>query len=304
MIQHVLDGILVGVILSLGATGLTMVMHIMRFANFSHAEFLSIGAYSALVFDQFFKVLMPITAAQIGPLSMTWALVLAIILAMVVTAVSAVIFDLLIFRRVREKGEELSMVFASFGLALIIRNVIGLVFGLQTKLFSQDIVFAKVLSRDPLILVKMDQLGTLIISLMIMLVLHLALSRTTFGFTLRAVAENPELAQVNGINLQQMIVVVWVTGAGLAAVAGVFYGINNQINPNIGRDLLLPIIAATIVGGIGSIYGALLGGVVVGLAANLALLILPSGYSPSVPFLIILLVLIIRPNGLFGEARV
>ncbi|MDT1986325.1 MAG: branched-chain amino acid ABC transporter permease [Planktomarina sp.] len=304
MIQHVLDGILVGVILSLGATGLTMVMHIMRFANFSHAEFLSIGAYSALVFDQFFKVLMPITAAQIGPLSMTWALVLAIILAMVVTAVSAVIFDLLIFRRVREKGEELSMVFASFGLALIIRNVIGLVFGLQTKLFSQDIVFAKVLSRDPLILVKMDQLGTLIISLMIMLVLHLALSRTTFGFTLRAVAENPELAQVNGINLQQMIVVVWVTGAGLAAVAGVFYGINNQINPNIGRDLLLPIFAATIVGGIGSIYGALLGGVVVGLAANLALLILPSGYSPSVPFLIILLVLIIRPNGLFGEARV
>ena len=182
MIQHVLDGILVGVILSLGATGLTMVMHIMRFANFSHAEFLSIGAYSAIVFDQFFKVLMPITAAQIGPLSMTWALVLAIILAMVVTAVSAVIFDLLIFRRVREKGEELSMVFASFGLALIIRNVIGLVFGLQTKLFSQDIVFAKVLSRDPLILVKMDQLGTLIISLMIMLVLHLALSRTTFGF--------------------------------------------------------------------------------------------------------------------------
>ena len=304
MIQHVLDGILVGVILSLGATGLTMVMHIMRFANFSHAEFLSIGAYSALVFDQFFKVLMPITAAQIGPLSMTWALVLAIILAMVVTAVSAVIFDLLIFRRVREKGEELSMVFASFGLALIIRNVIGLVFGLQTKLFSQDIVFAKVLSRDPLILVKMDQLGTLIISLMIMLVLHLALSRTTFGFTLRAVAENPELAQVNGINLQQMIVVVWVTGAGLAAVAGVFYGINNQINPNIGRDLLLPIFAATIVGGIGSIYGALLGGVVVGLAANLSLLILPSGYSPSVPFLIILLVLIIRPNGLFGEARV
>lgn len=304
MIQHVLDGILVGVILSLGATGLTMVMHIMRFANFSHAEFLSIGAYSALVFDQFFKVLMPITAAQIGPLSMTWALVLAIILAMVVTAVSAVIFDLIIFRRVREKGEELSMVFASFGLALIIRNVIGLVFGLQTKLFSQDIVFAKVLSRDPLILVKMDQLGTLIISLMIMLVLHLALSRTTFGFTVRAVAENPELAQVNGINLQQMIVVVWVTGAGLAAVAGVFYGINNQINPNIGRDLLLPIFAATIVGGIGSIYGALLGGVVVGLAANLALLILPSGYSPSVPFLIILLVLIIRPNGLFGEARV
>ena len=303
MIQHILDGILVGAILSLGATGLTMVMHMLRFANFSHAEFLSIGAYSALVFDQLFKATMPIMATQIGPLSMTGALVLATILAMAVTGASAVLFDRLIFRRVREKGEELSMVFASFGLALIIRNGIGLVFGLNTQLFSQDIVFAKVLSRDPLILVKPDQVATLAITLAIMVALHLVLSRTTFGFSLRAVAENPGLAQVNGINLQRMIVTVWVLGGGLAALAGVLYGLTNQITPVIGRDLVLPIFAATIVGGIGSIYGALLGGFIVGLAANLALMVLPSGYSPSVPFLIILAVLLIRPNGLFGEAR-
>ncbi len=303
MIQHVLDGILVGAILSLGATGLTMVMHMLRFANFSHAELLSIGAYSALVFDQVFKALMPALAAQIGPLSMTWALVLAIMLAMAVTGASAVLFDRLIFRRVREKGEELSMVFAAFGLALIIRNGIGLIFGLQTKLFSQDIVFATVLSRDPLILVKPDQLATLAITLVIMLALHLVLSRTTFGYALRAVAENAGLAQVNGINLQRMIVIVWLLGGGLAALAGVFYGLTNQISPTIGRDLVLPIFAATIVGGIGSIYGALLGGFIVGLAANMALMVLPSGYSPSVPFLIILAVLLIRPNGLFGEAR-
>ena len=82
-----------------------------------------------------------------------------------------------------------------------------------------------------------------------------------------------------------------------------FYGLNNQINPMIGRDLVLPVFAATIVGGIGSVYGALLGGIIVGLASNLALSILPSGYSPSVPFIIILAVLLIRPNGLFGEAR-
>lgn len=132
MIQHLLDGILVGSILSLGATGLTMVMHMLRFANFSHAELLSIGAYSALVFDQLFKAVMPAMAAQIGPLSMTGALVIAMILSMAVTGASAILFDRLIFRRVRQKGEELSMVFASFGLALIIRNAIGLIFGLQT----------------------------------------------------------------------------------------------------------------------------------------------------------------------------
>ena len=129
------------------------------------------------------------------------------------------------------------------------------------------------------------------------------LSRTTLGFALRAVAENPLLAQVNGVNLDRMIALVWVLGGSLAAIAGVFYGLTNYISPTIGRDLVLPVFAATIVGGIGSVYGAVLGGFLVGLAANLALTILPSGYSPSVPFLIILAVLLIRPNGLFGEAR-
>lgn len=303
MIQHLLDGILVGAILSLGATGLTMVMHMLRFANFSHAELLSIGAYAALVFDQLFKSLSPALAGSIGQLSMTGALALAMILSMAFTGASAVLFDRLVFRRVREKGGELSMVFASFGLALVIRNMIGLVFGLHTKLYTQDIVFATILSRDPLILVKPDQLATLAITLAIILILHLILSRTTFGFAFRAVAENPALAQVNGINLTRMIAIVWIAGGALAALAGVFYGLTNQITPVIGRDLVLPVFAATIVGGIGSIYGALLGGFIVGIAANMALVILPSGYSPSVPFLIILAVLLLRPSGLFGEAR-
>ncbi len=304
MIQHVFDGILVGSILSLGAIGLTMVMHILRFANFSHAELLSIGAYVALVFDKMFKVMTPFMANEIGSLSMTWALILSIIFSMLITGLSAVLFDRLVFRRIREKGEELSMVFASFGIALIVRNLIGLIFGLSTELYSQDIVFATVLSRDPLIIIKLDQLATFSITVGIMVVMHIMLSRTTFGYSLRAVAENPELAQVNGINLEKTITSVWIIGGSLAAVAGIFYGLSNQINPMIGRDLVLPVFAATIVGGIGSVYGALLGGLIVGLASNMALVILPSGYSPSVPFIIILGVLLIRPNGLFGEERI
>ena len=303
MSQHLLDGIFVGAILSLGATGLTMVMHMLRFANFSHAELLSIGAYSALVFDRLFEVMLPVMAAQIGPLSMTGALALATIVSMGVTGIGAVLFDRLIFRRVRDKGAELSMVFASFGLALIVRNAIGLIFGLRTELYSQDIVFARVLSRDPLILVKPDQIAALGITLAVMLALHHVLSRTTLGYALRAMAENPDLAQVNGVDLRRMIGIVWGLGGALAALAGVLYGLTNQISPLIGRDLILPIFAATIVGGIGSIQGAVAGGFIVGIAANAALAILPSGYSPSMPFLIILAVLLIRPNGLFGGAR-
>ena len=303
MIQHLLDGILVGSILSLGAIGLTMVMHMLRFANFSHAELLAIGAYAALVFDAVFSALLPVLSTKIGPLSMSWALGLALIAALGITGASALALDRLVFRRVRAKGSELSMVFASFGVALIVRNGIGLSFGLGTHLYSQDIVFATVLSRDPLILIKPDQVFTLAAALLLMLILHLILSRTTLGYSLRAVAENPTLAQVNGIRLSHAIALVWVVGGALAAIAGVFYGLTNQISPNLGRDLVLPVFAATIVGGIGSIYGAVLGGFVVGIAANVALMVLPSGYSPSMPFLIILAVLLIRPHGLFGEAR-
>ncbi|MCK0150420.1 branched-chain amino acid ABC transporter permease [Marivita sp. S6314] len=303
MIQNIVDGFLVGSILSLGAIGLTMAMHMLRFANFSHAELLSVGAYAALVFDGLFSALFPVISTAIGPLSLTWALTLATILSMGITGLTAIAIDKLVFKRVRAKGGELSMVFASFGVAMIIRNILGLIFGLDPVLYSQDIVFAILVSADPLLLVKPDQVFTLIAAVIIMFILHLVLSRTTFGYSLRAVAENPTLAQVSGINLNRMIVLIWLIGGGLAAAAGVFYGLTNQINPVLGRDLVLPIFAATIVGGIGSIYGAVLGGFLVGLAANLALVILPSGYSPAVPFLIILAVLLIRPHGLFGEER-
>ncbi|MAC78183.1 MAG: branched-chain amino acid ABC transporter permease [Rhodobacteraceae bacterium] len=303
MIQGLLDGILVGSIYSLGAIGLTMVMHMLRFANFSHSELLSLGAYCALVFDKLFGALLPVMETNIGPLTMTWALVLSVLAAMVLTGISAVLIDRLIFRRVRQRGMPQSMVFASFGVALIIRNLIGLIFGLSPTFYNNDIAFALVLSRDPMILVKPDQIFVLIAALVCMGILHLVLSRTTFGYAIRAVAENPSLAQVNGIRLNRIITAVWLIGGGLAAAAGVFYGLTNQITPLMGNDLLLPVFAATIVGGIGSVYGAVLGGFIIGIAANLALLIVPSGYSPSFPFLIILVVLMIRPNGLFGEER-
>lgn len=303
MIQNLIDGVLTGSYISLGAIGLTLVMHILRFANFSHAELLSLGAYAALVFDALVSGLVPVLAVKLAPLSLTWALLIAIPFSMILTGASALLIDRFIFRRVREKGQELSMVFASFGMALVVRNVIGLVFGLSPELYSKDIAFAMLLSRDPLILVKPDQVFVLLAALVLMLILHLILSRTTFGYALRAVAENPSLAQVNGVNLSRTIMYVWLIGGALAAVAGVFYGLSHQLIPVMGRDLVLPIFAATIVGGIGSVYGAVLGGFIVGIAANLALVVLPSGYTPSVPFLLIIIVLMLRPHGLFGEAR-
>ena len=303
MIQAILDGVLTGSIISLGAIGLTLIMHILRFANFAYAELLAIGAYVSLVFDRLFPALVPLLDAAFQPLTLTGALVLGMLIAMVLTGLSAVAIDWLVFRRIRQKADPLSMVFASFGVALIIRNVIILAFGHHAQLYSQDIARATVLSFDPLILIKPDQVFVLMLALALMFSLHLVLTRTTFGYALRAVAENPTLAQVAGVRLSTIVVAVWILAGGLSAVAGTLYALTNQLNPMLGHVFLLPIFAATIVGGIGSVYGAVLGGFIVGIASGLAIMLLPPGYAPAMPFLIILAVLLIRPQGLFGEEQ-
>ncbi|WP_419909269.1 branched-chain amino acid ABC transporter permease [Hoeflea sp.] len=303
MIQALFDGILVGSILSLGAIGLTLVMHILRFANFSHAELLSVGAYCALTFDAVLSAVAPALADFIGPFSMSAALALATLASAAITGLTAVLIDRLVFRRLRHMAGPLTMVFASFGVALIMRNLIALVFGLQTERYSDAISFATMISSDPLLLIKPDQVAILFIALAAMGALHLLLTRTTLGFALRAVAENPTLAQVNGVALPSMVRLTWIIGGGLAAVAGVLYGIDNQLSPVMGRDLVLSLFAAAIVGGLGSVTGAMLGGFIVGLASSFAILVLPAGYKPAIPFLVILATLYVRPNGLFGEAR-
>ena len=301
MIQNLVDGILTGSIISLGAIGLTLIMHMLRFANFSYAELLGIGAYTALVFDKLLAVIFPALSGKIGALTLTGSLTLSILIAMVVAGASAVVIDALVFKRIRAKADALSMVFASFGVALILRNVITLIFGHKAQLYSNDIAFAIVVSRDPLLLIKPDQVFVLVAALVLMGALHLILTRTTFGYALRAVAENPTLAQVAGVRLSTIVVSVWLIGGALSAAAGVLYALTNQLSPALGHNFVLPVFAATIVGGIGSVYGAVLGGFIVGIASSLALVVLPSGYIPAMPFLIILFVLMLRPHGLFGE---
>lgn len=303
MIQALLDGILTGAIISLGAIGLTLGMHILRFANFSYAELLAIGAYVSLVFDKLFPALLPVLDTAFAPLTLNGALVLAMLIAMGLTALSAVALDWLVFKRIRAKADPLSMVFASFGVALVIRNIIVLIFGHHAQLYSQEISRATLLSSDPLVLVKPDQVFVLGLALSLMLLLHLVLTRTTFGFALRALAENPSLAQVSGVRISAMVAAVWIISGSLSAAAGTLYALTNQLTPMIGHVFLLPIFAATIVGGIGSVYGAVLGGFIVGIGSGLALMILPPGYGPAMPFLIIVAVLLVRPAGLFGEVQ-
>ena len=299
MLQHIADGLLTGAIVSLGAIGLTLTMNILRFANFGHSEFLTWGAYMAFVGIGLIGAIDTYAGGSFGPLSFGWALVISMAVAVLATAALALVLDSVVFKRLRRSGNEMTLIFASFGVALLVRSVLLLMFGHDPKYYSRDIQMSVELL--PGMRVLPDQMFVLGCTLVLMAGLHAFMTHTRTGIAMRAVSENVDLARLNGVDTGAIIRWTWIIGGGLAAIAGVFYGMTVQIRPELGFGLILPLFAATIVGGTGSILGAVIGGFIVGLAENLAIMVLPSGYKPAIPFLVILIVLYVRPNGLFGE---
>lgn len=288
------DGILTGAIIALGAIGVTFTLGIMRFANFAHSELLTWGAYVALVVVAFTGPGVPT-----GPLSFGWPLLVAGLVGAVLTGLAAWAVDILVFRRLRRRSAApLTMVFAAFGAALVMRHLIVLVWGHESRYYTRELQMAVPLL--PGVRVLPDQLLIAGLALTVMLALHgfLAWSRT--GIAMRAMAESPSLAQVCGVEVEAVIRLTWIISGALAALAGLFTGLTPQLHPEIGFNLLLSLFAAAILGGTGSLPGAVLGGFLVGLAENLSLLVISPGYKGAMPFLMLLVILLLRPQGIFG----
>ena len=294
--QAVADGILTGAILALGALGASLSLQILRFANFSHAELLTWGGYIALTFTTFATV-----GTSTGPLSFGWQLLLAVLIAGTATGIMALAVDRLMFRQLRARhAHNLTMVFASFGVALILRNLVLLLWGPDAHYYSDELQIA--IEVLPGIRLLPDQVFVLVLTLALVLALHLVLRFSRLGMAMRAMAESPVLARVCGIETEKAIRWTWIVSGMLAAAGGVFLGLTVQLRPEMGFNLLLAIFTAAILGGSGSLFGAAIGGLAVGLAENLSLLIIPSGYKAAVPFVLLMLVLYFRPQGLFGSA--
>ena len=145
-----------------------------------------------------------------------------------------------------------------------------------------------------------DQLVVLAAALVLMLAMHLLLTRTPLGRAMRAVSENPDLARLAGIDPARVVRATWLIGGALAASAGVFLGVTVQLRPSMGFELLLPLFAAAILGGIGSVPGAMVGGLVIGIAEAAAVPIAGAQYRAAVAFVVLLAMLLVRPRGLFG----
>ncbi len=295
--QILLDGVLTGAMLGLGAIGLTLTYAILRFANFAQGEFVTFGAYAALVAAWALGGVLG--SDPLGGFTFGWRLLAALPVAMLCSAALAVLLDMLVFSRLRAHGSQIVLVIASFGASLALRSALEFGFGPQPLYYSHEIAMGVRLA--PGLRASWDQLGVLGLALVLMAALHLLLRHSWLGRAMRAVSENPALARIAGIDVERVIRATWAIGGALAAASGVLLGVLVQVRPYMGFDTLLPLFAAAIVGGIGSMPGAMAGGLLVGLAEAAAVPVVGAQYRAAVGFLVLLAVLLLRPQGLFGK---
>lgn len=291
--QYVADGIMLGATLALGAIGLTLTYNILRFANFAHGEFLTFGAYFVLVFAALFA-----GGQALGPLTFGWGFLEAMAASVVLTGLLALVLDRLLFHALRRSDLTVTLVIASFGASLMLRNVVVFVWGSRPEYYSREIAVRSELL--PGVSMSADEVFVIALTALAMLALGLFLSRTRLGRAMRAVSDDPALARVAGIDVQAVIRWTWLIGGGLAAVAGALFGLTVQISPEMGYNLILPMFAAAILGGVGSIQGAVLGGLVIGLAQALSVPLIGAAYKPAVAFALMFLILLFYPRGILG----
>ncbi len=304
ILQVIADGLIVGSVISLGAIGLTITFSILRFSNFGHGELLAWGAYIALSAVAWFAAVGDVeTSSPFAPLSFGWPLVAALGVAMVGASAIALALDWVLFKRLRLQG-SITVVIASFGAALAARNLLFFFYGGIPQYYGSELQIAVPLLPRSVgggLRVTPDQMFVLGLTVVTVTALHLFLSRSTLGRAMRATSTNPQLARVSGIDPERVMRATWVIGAMLAAVAGVFAGLTVQIRPTMGLDLLLPLFAAAILGGIGSVWGAVIGGLIVGLAESFAVMWIGAEYRSAAAFVMLIAILLIRPTGLFAE---
>jgi neutral amino acid transport system permease protein len=284
--QTGLIGLSTGAIYALGAVGLTLVYGILKLVNFAHGDFLTFGAYIAYL------------------VNVTWGLPLAVgvVVTMIATAGIAVFFELVMWGPMRaRRAGLLQLLLMSIGLALVIRSLVQYFWGTDIKLLDVNTTA----TVDFLGLrIGRTQLIVIVVGFIVLIAVGLMLRQTLLGKRMRALADDLDLAETAGINTRRVILYTWLFAGSLAGLAGVLAAAVTSLSPEFGFDLLLPIFAAVILGGIGDAYGALAGGMLLGLATEWSTMFIDSRWKIAVGFVILLVALIVRPQGIFGKARV
>ena len=300
MLELITYGIVLGSIIALGAIGLTLVYGIIRFANFAHGELMTSGAYIALFMVSGALPWMGVPDTTIGSLSFGLRLVIAFPVSMLAVAGLAILLDRILYRKLRRKQSGIVILaMSSLGASFIVRMLILIIWG-SDYLFYRPGLLRPALALPLGIKIRPDQILILIIAFLLIGLLHLFLKKTKMGKAMRATADNMELAMVSGIDTERVILWTWAIGGGLAAAGGILYGVDVQLHAAMGWNFLIPLFAATILGSIGNVYGALVGGLIIGIVQQVSTAFLMPTYKPAVAFMVMIIILLVRPKGIFG----
>ena len=279
--QLIVNGTVAGTILAVPAIGFTAIYGVLRFPNFTVASHATIGAFAGYVANVQFGV-------------PAWG---AVAFAFLIAGISGVLTDEFLLKPLRKTG-PLTTAIASVALVIVLENVVRFFFGNDLRGYDLPIF------RDWQVVgirIGPQQVENMVIAVIAMAILFLFLTFTRMGKAMRAVADNPMLASIKGINADTVGRLVSFVGMGLAGLGGMLIGLDTSIDPLTGFRAILPIFAAAVVGGLGSIPGAVVGALTVGIGEELSILALGPEYRSVFGFFAILFVLLFRPRGLLGE---
>jgi branched-chain amino acid transport system permease protein len=318
-----ISGAVLGSIYALGAIGITLIFGILRFAHFAHSELMTSGAFFAFLLASAFTAMGIVTPLPTG--------FVVLPIAMVISVFFALGIDKGFYAPLRKRGAKpVTLLIASIGVTLMIQGLVRLFFGTGTYSFFET--EAKEIIRidtgfmggsRPITFTE-PQLLMVLVTAVSVLALHIFLTRSRLGKAMRAMADNADLAQVSGINTALVVRVTWVIAGALACMAGTMLALDVTLKPDLAFNIILPIFAAAIVGGLGQSYGAIAGGFLIGFAETLAvfnwaillrpfkdvlpfeipmdLSLVPTEYKLTVAFLILVVTLLVRPTGIFKGA--
>jgi branched-subunit amino acid ABC-type transport system permease component len=275
---YLVPGIVLGSIYALGAIGITLVFGVLRFAHLAHGDMATMGA---------FLVLALVAGTGMNP----W---LALPFAMIATAGIAVGLHWLFYEHLRRRSAILTVI-ASLGVALMLRAVVQVIWGVDSLTYVGGIVRPESYFG---IRIKDREFWTLAATVVLVVALMLFLGYTRWGKAMRAMSDNPDLAQLSGIDTRLTTILTWTIIGLLGAAAGFFLGINTELKSLMGWYMLLPMFAAAILGGVGRVEGAVLGGMIIGIAEECSVIFLPSEYKSALAFAVLLIMLALRPTGL------
>ena len=311
------DGLVFGMAVGLAGIGLAMTYSILQFANFAHGDYITAGAFTGWLaafvvagvgsFGLEALVLVsdtvPTGELGINVFATPLAILAGLVVASVTTAGLALALDRVVFRPMRG-ARGIALLIASVGVALALRHALIILFTGSTRSLTTGVPNQEITIGEGGVSVGAHEVTLVVVAASLMLGTHLLLRYTKLGTAMRAMADNRNLALVTGIPTERVIRTTWLVGGALTGVAGFLIALEQgSMDPTFGWDLLLLVFSAVILGGIGSVYGAIVGGIVIGITSRLSQIWLPSELVLVGAFGVLVFMLLVRPQGLLGGVK-